>query len=46
MLPFLGAMQAWAVILNEIPLSIKTFLVVVFAFLVVIGFLRYLLNSQ
>lgn len=44
MLPFLGALEFWQVLLNEIPLSIKTLLVVVFAFLVVLGLLRYLLS--
>lgn len=46
MLPFLGAMQFWGVLLNEIPVSVFTLIIVVFAFLVVIGFLRWLLNAQ
>lgn len=44
MLPFLGALQTWTILLNEIPLAVRTLLVVVFAFLIVIGFLRYLLS--
>lgn len=44
MLPFLGALSAWQAILNELPFPVFSFIIVVFAFLVVLGVIKTLLS--
>lgn len=46
MIPFQNALNAFLIIFNLLPLPVKTFIVVVFIFFIVLGAVRLFLGSS